>query len=98
MRNIGAFAQGILTVNPDWNVTAGFRVHAAKLSRVRSAWYRPIFSRTVRGVADRLLVLDPTPTGDAVQDEVLAQIDASHTGRYLREVLAVGRANAYGTR
>ncbi len=30
--------------------------------------------------------------------EHVAAIDASHTGRYLREVLAVGRANAYGTR
>ena len=30
---------------------------------------------------DRLLVLDPTPTGDAVQDEVLAQIDASQEVR-----------------
>jgi excinuclease ABC subunit A len=28
--------------------------------------------------------------------EQLAQVEASHTGRYLREVLAVGRANAYG--
>jgi excinuclease ABC subunit A len=29
--------------------------------------------------------------------EQLAQHPSSHTGRYLREVLAVGRANAYGT-
>jgi excinuclease ABC subunit A len=29
--------------------------------------------------------------------EQLIKVDASHTGRYLREVLAVGRANAYGT-
>ncbi|HEY7497410.1 MAG TPA: excinuclease ABC subunit UvrA [Vicinamibacterales bacterium] len=28
--------------------------------------------------------------------EQLAQIEASHTGRYLRDVLAVGRSNAYG--
>jgi excinuclease ABC subunit A len=28
--------------------------------------------------------------------EQIAQIEASHTGRYLRDVLAVGRANAYG--
>jgi excinuclease ABC subunit A len=28
--------------------------------------------------------------------EQLAQNDASHTGRYLRDVLAVGRSNAYG--
>jgi excinuclease ABC subunit A len=28
--------------------------------------------------------------------EQIAQNEASHTGRYLREVLAVGRANAYG--
>ena len=28
--------------------------------------------------------------------EQLAQVEASHTGRYLRETLAVGRANAYG--
>jgi excinuclease ABC subunit A len=30
--------------------------------------------------------------------EQIAQLDASHTGRYLRDVLAVGRANAYGAR
>ena len=29
--------------------------------------------------------------------EQVAQAEASHTGRYLRDVLAVGRANAYGT-
>ena len=29
--------------------------------------------------------------------EQIAQNEASHTGRYLRDVLAVGRANAYGT-
>ncbi len=28
--------------------------------------------------------------------EFIAQVEASHTGRYLRDVLAVGRANAYG--
>ena len=28
--------------------------------------------------------------------EQIAQIESSHTGRYLRDVLAVGRANAYG--
>jgi excinuclease ABC subunit A len=28
--------------------------------------------------------------------EQIAQIEASHTGRYLRDVLAVGRSNAYG--
>ena len=28
--------------------------------------------------------------------EQLAQIESSHTGRYLRDVLAVGRSNAYG--
>jgi excinuclease ABC subunit A len=28
--------------------------------------------------------------------EQVAQVDGSHTGRYLRDVLAVGRANAYG--
>ena len=28
--------------------------------------------------------------------EQVAQVDASHTGRYLRDVLAVGRSNAYG--
>jgi len=28
--------------------------------------------------------------------EQIAQNEASHTGRYLRDVLAVGRANAYG--
>ena len=28
--------------------------------------------------------------------EQIAQVEASHTGRYLRDVLAVGRANAYG--
>jgi excinuclease ABC subunit A len=28
--------------------------------------------------------------------EQIAQIEGSHTGRYLREVLAVGRSNAYG--
>lgn len=28
--------------------------------------------------------------------EQLAQRDVSHTGRYLRDVLAVGRSNAYG--
>ncbi|MEO7274541.1 MAG: excinuclease ABC subunit UvrA [Vicinamibacterales bacterium] len=28
--------------------------------------------------------------------EQVAQVEASHTGRYLRETLAVGRANAYG--
>jgi excinuclease ABC subunit A len=30
--------------------------------------------------------------------EQLIKVDASHTGRYLRGVLAVGRANAYGVR
>ena len=30
--------------------------------------------------------------------EQIAAVDASHTGRYLRDVLAVGRANAYGAR
>jgi excinuclease ABC subunit A len=30
--------------------------------------------------------------------EHIAQVEASHTGRYLRDVLAVGRANAYGVR
>ncbi len=29
--------------------------------------------------------------------EQIAQVEASHTGRYLRDALAVGRANAYGT-
>jgi excinuclease ABC subunit A len=29
--------------------------------------------------------------------EQVAQIETSHTGRYLRDVLAVGRVNAYGT-
>ncbi|MBW8895869.1 MAG: hypothetical protein JF613_06770 [Acidobacteria bacterium] len=29
--------------------------------------------------------------------EQIVKIEPSHTGRYLREVLAVGRANAYGT-
>jgi excinuclease ABC subunit A len=29
--------------------------------------------------------------------EQLAQIEASHTGRYLRDVLAAGRSNAYGS-
>ena len=28
--------------------------------------------------------------------EQVAQVEASHTGRYLREVLASGRVNAYG--
>nr|MBA2258193.1 excinuclease ABC subunit UvrA [Acidobacteriota bacterium] len=28
--------------------------------------------------------------------EQIAQLEASHTGRYLRDVLAVGRSNAYG--
>ena len=28
--------------------------------------------------------------------EQIAQFEGSHTGRYLRDVLAVGRANAYG--
>jgi excinuclease ABC subunit A len=28
--------------------------------------------------------------------EQIAQVAASHTGRYLRDALAVGRANAYG--
>ena len=28
----------------------------------------------------------------------MAQNEASHTGRYLRDVLAVGRSNAYGAR
>ena len=28
--------------------------------------------------------------------EQVAKVEASHTGRYLRDVLAVGRANAYG--
>jgi excinuclease ABC subunit A len=28
--------------------------------------------------------------------EFIAQVEGSHTGRYLRDVLAVGRANAYG--
>jgi excinuclease ABC subunit A len=28
--------------------------------------------------------------------EQIAQVEASHTGRYLRDVLAVGRSNAYG--
>ena len=28
--------------------------------------------------------------------EQIAQLEASHTGRYLRDVLAVGRTNAYG--
>jgi excinuclease ABC subunit A len=28
--------------------------------------------------------------------EQIAQVESSHTGRYLREVLAVGRSNAYG--
>jgi excinuclease ABC subunit A len=28
--------------------------------------------------------------------EQLVQVEASHTGRYLRSVLANGRANAYG--
>ena len=30
--------------------------------------------------------------------EQIAQLDRSHTGRYLRDVLAVGRSNAYGAR
>jgi excinuclease ABC subunit A len=30
--------------------------------------------------------------------EQIVQVEASHTGRYLREVLATGRANAYGSR
>jgi excinuclease UvrABC ATPase subunit len=29
--------------------------------------------------------------------EQVVQNPASHTGRYLRDVLAVGRANAYGS-
>ena len=29
--------------------------------------------------------------------EQIAQVEASHTGRYLRDVLAVGRSNVYGT-
>jgi excinuclease ABC subunit A len=29
--------------------------------------------------------------------EQIAKIEASHTGRYLRDVLAIGRANAYGS-
>jgi excinuclease ABC subunit A len=29
--------------------------------------------------------------------EQIIQVEASHTGRYLRDVLAVGRSNAYGT-
>jgi len=29
--------------------------------------------------------------------EQVVKVEGSHTGRYLREVLAVGRANAYGT-
>jgi excinuclease ABC subunit A len=29
--------------------------------------------------------------------EQIVKVEASHTGRYLRDVLAVGRANAYGT-
>jgi hypothetical protein len=28
--------------------------------------------------------------------EQLAQVEHSHTGRYLRDVLAIGRSNAYG--
>ena len=28
--------------------------------------------------------------------EQIAQLERSHTGRYLRDVLAVGRSNAYG--
>ena len=30
--------------------------------------------------------------------EQIAQIEHSHTGRYLRDVLAVGRSNAYASR
>src|SRR5687767_10128585 len=30
--------------------------------------------------------------------EQIAQLEASHTGRYLRDVLAIGRANAYASR
>ena len=30
--------------------------------------------------------------------EQIAQLDHSHTGRYLRDVLAIGRSNAYGAR
>ena len=41
------------------------------------------------GEAGGRLVATGTP-------EQVAQIEASHTGRYLRDVLAVGRANAYG--
>jgi excinuclease UvrABC ATPase subunit len=29
--------------------------------------------------------------------EQIIKVDASHTARYLRDVLAVGRSNAYGT-
>jgi excinuclease ABC subunit A len=50
-------------------------------------------------------VIDLGPEGGEQGGEVIATgtpeqvavIEASHTGRYLREVLAVGRSNAYGT-
>jgi excinuclease ABC subunit A len=50
-------------------------------------------------------VIDLGPEGGEQGGEVIATgtpeqvavIEASHTGRYLREVLAIGRSNAYGT-
>jgi excinuclease ABC subunit A len=50
-------------------------------------------------------VIDMGPEGGAEGGTVVAtgtpeqitQHPSSHTGRYLREVLAVGRAHAYGT-
>jgi len=41
------------------------------------------------GEAGGMIVTTGTP-------EQVALVEASHTGRYLRDVLAVGRANAYG--
>ena len=51
-------------------------------------------------------VIDLGPEGGAAGGEVvatgtpeqIAQVEASHTGRALRDVLAVGRSNAYATR
>jgi excinuclease ABC subunit A len=49
-------------------------------------------------------LVDLGPEGGAAGGEIVAtgtpeqvaQVEASHTGRYLRDVLAVGRAHAYG--
>jgi excinuclease ABC subunit A len=54
--------------------------------------------------ADWLIDLGPEggeEGGDIVAvgtPESVANVEASHTGRYLREVLAIGRSNAYGAR